>query len=77
MLDSMVLICEMMTSTIKQTNSVSVLGDETCYFIGKSIHSTAITDDAAIEVLLPLLQEYAKSLRPRDLAGIISKNDRS
>lgn len=52
-----------------------LVGEETCWFIGKSIHAPTVTDLAAIDILLPLLQEYAKSLRPKELAGPKATND--
>jgi len=45
--------------------------DDTFWFIGKVIHDTTAlpkTEDA-VAVLLPLLKEYGRTLRPLDLAG--------
>ena len=44
---------------------------ETCYFVGKINYKSGlnITPEAAVLYYASLIQEYAKALRPKDLAG--------
>jgi len=45
--------------------------DDTFWFIGKVIHDTSVISDTsdALSVLEPLLKEYGRTLRPKELAG--------
>ena len=44
--------------------------DDVFWFIGKVVHDpSAVSTEDAMAVLEPLLREYGRTLRPRDLAG--------
>ena len=49
--------------------NINLKGTEICFFVGKSIHNEKISDLVTIELLQPLLFEYGKALRPKDLTG--------